>query len=140
MEKTVLDYIKDEEVKQFAELLINNGFKLMTMSYCVSNLGKDGLTHFSFTDGIGFGYVQKERFEGYGLSSEYVPSKNWGSGYGYKKGWDILTLKDAKDCLNFYARHGHSESGPKLYNDFNHYRNTKESGSWKMIISNSVNK
>jgi len=134
---TFLDLIVLDELKKIAEMLLENGFKLMTMNYCVSRLGRSGLTHFSFTDGKGFGYIQKD-FGGFSLSSEYKPSKNNGTGCRYKDASYELELEDFRRCIWATTSIKHNPR-PIFYKSFEEYKNQKESGSSYMIIESKKN-
>ena len=118
----ILKEIKNRKLKAFAEMLKENGFDLLCMDYCLemSKGTKSGLTHFNFTDGKGFGYVQLDRICGPCFSSEYPPASGKGSGSRHvdKKGnYDFheLSLENAKNCMS------------NQYKDIKHFKQVKQS-------------
>ena len=129
----ILELIKDEELNSLASMLLNNGFNIMTMNFCTTRLGKSGLTHFTFTDGKGFGYIQ-QYYSGYALSSEYKPSKNNGSGCRYNDDPIHPTLEDFNKCM-WSKLHGHNQTPVEYYKDMDDFLKTKErSGSREVLI------
>ena len=95
-----LPLTKFEDLNEFAAKLKNDGYDIISAF-------KEGSTfnsYFYFHKHGLFGYCQKERFEGFALSTENKPCKNFGTGHGFLKGWETLTLENAVDTLAFSKR------------------------------------
>lgn len=85
---------------------------------------KTGLTtYFFYSDGTKVGYCQLDNFC-FTLSSEYIPSKNFGTGSQYKKDLYELTKEDIEKSFNYViywsGQFGEIEP-PKFYKDLEHF-------------------
>ena len=135
MEK-ITDIIKDTELKEFAQLLLDNDYIISTMDFSLKYISNKGLQYFDFQKGDVYGHVTMRRFEGYSISSNYVPDRTNGDGAVYAIGWDILTLENAEKVKHFGGR----DTGvkPKFYTGFDHFRKTKERNGANEMIYQAV--
>lgn len=89
---------KYDELNEFATLLAENGFTIIS-SFDENKPSFN--SYFNFSKNGYFGYCQKERFEGFSLSTVNKPCREYGTGHNYRKGWDILTLEHADGVLSY---------------------------------------
>jgi hypothetical protein len=98
----MLTITKYEELNKFATELQENGFTILsaynpdTSDYYNS--------YFKFYKDGYFGYVQYDRMEGFTMSTVNKPCQKYGTGHRFTQGHDILTVKNANECLQFSAR------------------------------------
>jgi len=111
---------KTEDLNEFATLLLSNGYDIIS-SYNKEDPGNSFNTYFHFHKDGFFGYCQKERFEGFGLSTVNKPCKKFGTGHGFLKSWDCLTLEKAEECLKFAKRLINNKEEIKNYNSVNEF-------------------
>ena len=117
-----LQVTKYTELNEFATLLKNNGFNIIS-SYKKEDPENTFNSYFYFYKDGYFGYCQKERFEGFGLSTVNKPCKNFGTGHSYKKQWNILTIEEAQNCLDFCKRIINTKEVIKNYNSLDEFMN-----------------
>lgn len=120
-----LALIKNEKLREIAETLIKNGFTLITETYSIKDLGKKGLTYLTYSKNNKFGYVEMEWpfYETFKLSSEYVPSREHGTGSQYKTElYNIPEISEFEKSMESVIIRPGEKTRPKFYESLEHYK------------------
>ncbi len=96
--KQLIDNLKEGILKDFANELLNNGFRLLILK----NRDSRSVTWFHYELNGQIGYCQEGNFGGLTFSTVHKPSREAGTGYGLHDGFNSNyepTIEDAKQAF-----------------------------------------
>jgi hypothetical protein len=113
---------KEEQLKNYAKLLLKNGFRVF-ISENKESWDKTSYLHFSKDDKLG--YVQTDYFSGLRFSTTHKPSRECGTGYGLQsEGLANPLIKNAEEAINtIKPRWADSSDKPIKYSGVDDYFN-----------------